>query len=221
MFERIKLRIIRGRELKPFAVAKVLQEHEDRLKALENGGSNSNSENQQQEQQQQSPVTRDLSFTVNDGTDPIEGATISIGTKTGTTGSDGGCTITGIEEGTQSVEVSKTGYTTKTESISVDETHTSFTISLVAEQQETPTTMDLSFTINDGTAPIEGATVTIGAKTGTTGSAGGCTLTGVEEGTQSVEVSATGYTTKTESITVDETHTSFTISLVAEQPSSP
>ena len=35
MFESIKLRIIKGRELKPFATAKVLQEHEDRIKALE------------------------------------------------------------------------------------------------------------------------------------------------------------------------------------------
>ena len=74
----------------------------------------------------------------------------------------------------------------------------------------------MSFTVNDGTDAIEGATVTIGAKTGTTGSAGGCTITGVEEGADiSVTVEATGYTTKTETITVDETHTSFTISLTA------
>jgi len=144
MFESIKLRIIKGRQLKPFATAKVLQDHEDRIKALENASSGSGSDNQQQEpaqqqepqQQEVTPTTRDLSFTINDGTDPIEGATVAIGAKTGTTGSAGGCTLTGVEEGTQSVEVSATGYTTKTESISVDETHTSFTISLVAEQQQ-------------------------------------------------------------------------------------
>lgn len=83
--------------------------------------------------------------------------------------------------------------------------------------EETPaTTYDLSFTINDGTNPIEGATVTIGTKSGTTGSAGGCTITGVEEGTGiSVTVAKDGYTSKTETITVDSTHTSFTISLTA------
>ena len=112
-----------------------------RVKALEDASDdenagNDNQEEQQQEEQQQTPTTRDLSFTINDGTDPIEGATVSIGAKTGTTGSAGGCTLTGVEEGTQSVEVSATGYTTKTESISVDETHTSFTISLEAEQQQ-------------------------------------------------------------------------------------
>ena len=41
MFERIKLRIIQGRKLKPFAVANVLQDHEDRIKALESGSSSS------------------------------------------------------------------------------------------------------------------------------------------------------------------------------------
>lgn len=82
-------------------------------------------------------------------------------------------------------------------------------------EENTPTTQDISFTINDGTNAIEGATVKIGAETKTTGSAGGCSFTGVEEGTVSVEVSKDGYTTKTESITVDSTHTTFTISLVA------
>ena len=122
MFERIKMRIIQGRQLKPFAVAKVLQEHEDRIKALENPSPSPDPE----------PVTRDLSFTINDGTDPIEGATVTIGSKTGTTGSAGGCSINGVEEGTGiSVEIAATGYTTKTETIDVDETHTSFTFSLV------------------------------------------------------------------------------------------
>ena len=35
MFKRIKMRIIQGRKLKPFVVANVLQEHEDRIAALE------------------------------------------------------------------------------------------------------------------------------------------------------------------------------------------
>ena len=80
--------------------------------------------------------TQDISFTINDGTDPIQGATVKIGSETKTTGSAGGCSFTAIEEGTVSVEVSKDGYTTKTESITVDSTHTSFTISLVATAQE-------------------------------------------------------------------------------------
>lgn len=78
------------------------------------------------------------------------------------------------------------------------------------------TKYDLSFTINNGTTGISGATVTIGEVTGTTGSSGGCTLKDIEEGSQSVTVTKTGYVTKTETITVDEDHTSFTISLTSE-----
>ena len=124
MFESIKLKIIKGRKLLPFATANVLQDHEDRIKALENDSPAPSPDPE--------PVTQDLSFTINDGTDPIEGATVTIGAKTGTTGAAGGCTIKDIEEGSVSVEVAKEGYTTKTETITVDSTHTSFTISLSA-----------------------------------------------------------------------------------------
>lgn len=137
MFKRIKLRIIRGRQLKPFATANVLQDHEDRLKALEEGNSsNENTGNDNQNDNQNSnantPSTQNISFTINDGTNAIEGASVVIGETTKTTGSAGGCTFNDIEEGTVSVEVSATGYTTKTETITVDSTHTSFTISLTA-----------------------------------------------------------------------------------------
>lgn len=126
MFEKIKLKIIQGRQLKPFATARVLQDHEDRLKALEGESS-------------ETPITtRDLSFTINDGTDPIKGATVKIGSKTSTTGDLGGCTLKDIEEGSQSVEVSATGYVTKTETITVSSSNTSFTISLVADQVVDP-----------------------------------------------------------------------------------
>lgn len=126
MFERIKLRIIKGRQLKPFAVAKVLQEHEDRLKALEEGF------NSGSQQEPATPATQNISFTINDGTDPIEGASVVIGGTTKTTGSAGGCSFNDIAEGSVSVTVSAEGYTSKTETITVSSENTSFTISLTA-----------------------------------------------------------------------------------------
>lgn len=84
------------------------------------------------------------------------------------------------------------------------------------EENPEITKYELSFTINDGTTGINGATVTIGDVTGTTGSSGGCTLKDIPTGTQSVTVTKTGYVTKTETITVDTDHTSFTISLTSE-----
>ena len=107
-----------------------MEDFDNRIKALENG-SNSNGDSNES-QQPQSPTTRTLSFTINDGTDAIEGASVKIGSTTKTTGSAGGCTFTNMADDTYSVEVSKEGYTTKTESITSDETHTSFTISLTA-----------------------------------------------------------------------------------------
>ena len=197
----IKLKIIRGRTLLPFPTAKVLQDHEDRIAALEAGGT--------------TPETRDIAISVNDGTDPIEGATVTIGSKTGTTSSDGGCTIKDVTDGTISVTVSATGFTTKTETITVSEDDTSFTISLVSEEVD-PVTRKITFTIDNGTNAIEGATVTIDGTSKTTGSDGGGSFDGIADGSVSVTVSATGYVTKTESITVSSSDTSFTISLVAE-----
>lgn len=107
-------------------LVRTLQNHEDRIAALEGAGPSP------EPSPEPEPVLRDLSFTINDGTDPIKGATVTIGAKTGTTGDAGGCTIKDVEEGTVSVEVAAEGYTTKTESIVVDSTHTTFTISLVA-----------------------------------------------------------------------------------------
>lgn len=81
--------------------------------------------------------------------------------------------------------------------------------------ETTKETRTLTFTINDGTNAIEGATVAIGSKSSTTGALGGCTLGEIEDGEQTVTVSATGYTTKTETITVSENSTAFTISLTS------
>ena len=128
MFERIKMRIIQGRTLKPFATAEVLQDHEDRIKALENDSPAPSPDPEPTPE----PVTRTISFTVNDGTDPIEGASVVIDGVTKTTGSAGGCTFNDIADGSVSVEVSATGYTTKTEEITVSEENTSFTISLTS-----------------------------------------------------------------------------------------
>lgn len=79
---------------------------------------------------------------------------------------------------------------------------------------ENETFRNLTFKITDAEETgIENATVTIGDKTATTGSQGGCSLNNIAEGEHTVTVTADNYTTKTETITVDETHTSFTIIL--------
>ena len=154
MFKSIKLRIIKGRQLLPFAVAKVLQEHEDKLSAIsgddvteladiaalketvgdaDSGLVKDTASLKSRVAALEAYFAHELSFTVNDGTDPIQGATVTIEGKTGTTGSAGGCTIEGILEGSHTVTVTKEGFTEYTDTITVSAESTSFTVSLVAD----------------------------------------------------------------------------------------
>lgn len=73
----------------------------------------------------------DVSFTVNDGTDPIQGAVVTVATgKTGTTGSSGGCTISSVFPNTYTVTVVAEGYENYSDEKAIDDDHKSFTISL-------------------------------------------------------------------------------------------
>lgn len=76
---------------------------------------------------------------------------------------------------------------------------------------------NLSFTVKDdaGTPePVENAVITVTTgKTGTTGSAGGCTISGVLDGSYTITVVAEGFEDYSDTIVVDESHTSFTITL--------
>ena len=124
MFESIKIRIIKGRKLNPFATAKVLQEHEDRLNALESA------EDDTEPTPDETPVTRNISFSVIDGTSPVQGATVTIGEKHNNTGSAGGCTLQEIAEGEQTVTVNAAGFEDYTGTITVTEENTAFTITI-------------------------------------------------------------------------------------------
>lgn len=74
----------------------------------------------------------------------------------------------------------------------------------------------IHFDVTDGENGIGGATVTINSVSKTTGSAGGCNFNNINGGIVNVEVTKTGYVSKSESITVDKEHTSFTIVLNKE-----
>lgn len=64
---------------------------------------------------------------------------------------------------------------------------------------------------------MSGATVVIGDTTRTTGDAGGCNFTDVTEGEHIVNVTKEGYDDLLTTITVDEDHLSFTISLTVAE----
>ncbi|MBR3139350.1 MAG: PEGA domain-containing protein [Methanobrevibacter sp.] len=86
-------------------------------------------------------------------------------------------------------------------------------------QEVTPSTRDLSITVDDGENAISGVSVAIGNITGTTGPAGGCTLKGVSDGEQTITASKEGYESYSDTITVSENSITFTISMTASAPS--
>ena len=79
----------------------------------------------------------------------------------------------------------------------------------------TAPTRTVSITVKDSNEDgVSGASVTIGETSKTTGSAGGCTFTLVD-GDYEAEVSADGYTTATEDLTVAYDEVTFTITLTS------
>lgn len=83
------------------------------------------------------------------------------------------------------------------------------------EEEEIPETVDVHVTVSDGENAISGATVTIDEVTGTTIN-GGCNLSDVPTGTQTITVTKTGYVEYTEEITVSDSNYEFAIVLTEE-----
>lgn len=157
----------------------------------------------------------DLSVIVTDGTDAISGATIKLDdseSADATTDSDGEATIDDVSGGSHTITVEKSNYATVIQTVTVNG-DTTVEVEMIA-------TRSVSFTVQDSQdipEAIQGAEVVIDGDTAgkkTTGSSGGCTAT-LTDGEHEVVISAEGYTTKTETITVDSTHTSFTINLTS------
>lgn len=78
------------------------------------------------------------------------------------------------------------------------------------------TTRNISVNVTDGETGVSGASVVIGDVSKTTGSAGGCTFNDITDGEHTVTVTKEGYVTKTETITVSEDNTTFTITVTSE-----
>ena len=156
-------------------------------------------------------ILNPVTITVTDGTDPLEDATVTIGTVDKTT-DDKGVTTWNLEDDTFTVTTAKSGYVTDTSSIEVDDDHTEFTIELSIVTD----TLTVVVTQADET-PIEGATVVIGEDSETTDENGTATFTDMPYDDYTATISATGYVTKSdEALAFRSNHKNFTIALEAE-----
>ena len=155
-----------------------------------------------------------ISVNVTDGDTAISGATVSLTdsesqTTSETTDSDGAVLFEDVANGEYTLSIAKQGYQTETDTVTV--AGSDLTVNVVLTAIDT-----LTIKVDDGTNAIEGASVVIGETTKTTDSSGECTFTDMPYDDYSAEVSASGYTTKTESIAFRSNHKSFTISLTTE-----
>jgi hypothetical protein len=160
-----------------------------------------------------------VTVTVNDGTSPVSGASVSASsggeTKTGTTAADGTVTLSNLPTGTASVSASKTNYDNGTRSVTIAANATAtVTVSLVRETGSIAATVTDTF----GTpVPNASVTATLEGKTVTrrTASDGTATLVGVPTGAAPVTVTATGFSNSTPQnvAVVDNTATPVTIVL--------
>jgi hypothetical protein len=137
-------------------------------------------------------------FTVTDGTDPIEGAIVNVGGYSMTTDAYG-ITSLDLYEGDYYYSVEATGY----EPLA----NTALTVSAIGttDIQLVPLNQySVTFTVTDGTNPLENSTVYFNDETLTTNSSGVATFT-CFEGVYSYLAEKTGYQSSTaQTITVDQ-----------------
>ena len=137
------------------------------------------------------PTYGDLEGTVTaaDGGAAIEGATVMVDEYTTTTAADGTYSFLNLITGTKTITCVADGYYETSETVVIEDGITStidFELSGVLYGM-------LEGTVTDGSAAIEGATVTVGGITGTSGSDGMYSFMNVEIGTYDVTCVATGY----------------------------
>ena len=154
-----------------------------------------------------------LTVEVTDGTNAVEGATVSLTeTLTGTTDANGEVTIEDVDGGDYTLSVTATGYADYTQSVSIDgDTDVDVTLTPVDT---------LTITVDNGDDPavaIEGASIVIGETTKTTTANGEAEFTNIPYDDYTATISADGYTTATEELQFRSNHKSFTVSLTSAQ----
>jgi hypothetical protein len=127
---------------------------------------------------------------------PLEGATVSVASRSAVTDKTGAFRITGIPCGTYALGVSKEGYNWNVSTryhVYGDQVGLVFSLYPVTD-------FSLSGTVRAGSATgpaLADATVSIAGKTATTGSTGTFSISGIPAGSYTLTISRTGYLTTT------------------------
>ena len=114
-----------------------------------------------------------VSGTVTKGGNPLQGATVTCGSKTATTAANGTYTVKGIPPGNRTVTPSKQGETFTPASRNVNLSGT------VVNGQDFAANVKISGTVTKGGNGVAGVTIAAGGKTATTAADGTYTVTGI------------------------------------------
>ena len=151
-------------------------------------------------------ITYTVTFTVDDGTDPLDGVNITIDDQDLTTDASGVAAIE-LANGDYPWTATLSGYNEETGTLNVNGAAQDVDISMDL------TTYTVTFTVTDGDETIEGATVTFDGDEYTTDADGTVAITDVIDGTYAYSVTIDGYNTETGDIVVDGIDVEKTITL--------
>ncbi len=149
----------------------------------------------------------DIMFGVGDGTDVIEGATITINGQTYTTDALGAYTVTGVSVGSYDYTIEAAGFVTQSGTIVIVDSDRSVVITLEK-------LYSITFAVTDGTNAIERATSTVGASTLTTDASGNATAVDLATGDHTYSVSIVGYVAASGSVTITNSNVTENVTLV-------
>jgi thermitase len=155
------------------------------------------------------PTTGSIAGKVTDATGglPIAGASLSDGTRTASTDASGQYTITGVPEGTYTVEASAAGDSASSQAVSVVAGQTT-TANFALAKLPSPGSIAGKITDSADGSPIAGATVSDRVRMGSTDANGQYIISGVPEGIYTVTASAAGYSTSSQTVSVSAGQTS-------------
>lgn len=146
-------------------------------------------------------VTGTITGTVTDVStgNPIDSASVILGSSYTTTNSKGSYSFSKAPTGADTVTVIASGFVSQTKAVKVSSSG-----SEILNFSMQPTTTSLSGTVTDSVTntPIAGATVTIGSQSTTTSSAGSYSFSGISAGSYTIAVSANGYVSSTKKIQI-------------------
>ena len=149
-----------------------------------------------------------LNFSVTDGINAIEGASLNINSQTILTDSNGSTSLE-LENGTYPYSILASGFNDYVDTLIVNQVNQNIDIVLTSSQ---PEIYNCNFTIDNGNGVIEGANIEINNQDLLT-DVNGMAIISLENGTYVYTVSANGFESKTDSLIVDGSEQTIQVTL--------